>query len=106
MNADTRTRVERACVQLARAREPITFVAVAAKVGLGRATLYRDPTLRALVNEHRSRGREANTLGGLAHEVAELRTSVEAIATRVRRQDEALRRLAPKRRPSRSRLAG
>ena len=107
MNVETRARVERACAQLARAREPITFVAVAERAGVGRATLYRDPTLRALVNEHRSRGREAHTLSDLASEVAQLRTSVEAIATKVRRHDETLRRVAaPRRRLSRSRLAG
>ncbi|MBU6422860.1 MAG: hypothetical protein KGQ88_02355 [Chloroflexi bacterium] len=106
MSAETVVRVERACVQLARTREPITFVAVATKAGIGRATLYRDPTLRALVNEHRTRGREANTLGGLASEVESLRTSVEAIASKVRRHDEVLRRLRPRSRASRPRLAG
>ncbi len=106
MSAETLSRVERACAQLVRAREPITFVAVAERTGIGRATLYRDPTLRALVTEHRSHGREAHTLSGLASEVAELRTSVEAIATTVRRHDERLRRLEPKRRSSRPRLAG
>ncbi|HZP97442.1 MAG TPA: hypothetical protein VFC31_14075 [Candidatus Limnocylindria bacterium] len=107
MSAEIVRRVERTLAQLARAREPITFVTVAAKAHVGRATLYRDPTLRALVNEHRSRGREAHTLSDLASEVAQLRTSVEAIATKVRRHDETLRRVAaPRRRLSRSRLAG
>ncbi len=106
MSAETVVRVERACAQLARTREPITFVAVATKAGVGRATLYRDPTLRALVNEHRTRGREAHTLGGLASEVESLRTSVEAIASKLRRHDEVLRRLRPRSRASRPRLAG
>lgn len=106
MSAELVKRVERACAALARAREPVTFVAVASRAGIGRATLYRDPTLRALVNEHRSRGREAHTLSGLASELAGLQTSVEAIATKVRRHDETLRRLDPKRRSSRPRLAG
>ena len=106
MSADSTRRVERACAALVRTREPVTFVAVAARAGIGRATLYRDPSLRALVNEHRSRGREAHTLGGLASEIAGLRTSVEAIATKVRRHDETLRRREPKRRSSRPRLAG
>jgi Putative nuclear localisation signal of quaking len=100
------TRVERACAQLVRARQPVTFVAVATRAGIGRATLYRDASLRALVNEHRSREREAGTLSGLANEVAGLRISVEAIATKVRRHDEVLRRLEPKKRSSRPRLAG
>ncbi|HZR68021.1 MAG TPA: hypothetical protein VFB01_03085 [Burkholderiales bacterium] len=106
MNVETRARVERACAQLARAREPITFVAVAERAGVGRATLYRDPTLRALVNEYRQRAGDAHTLSGLASQVEGLRTSVEAIATKVRRHDERLRSLEPKRRTSRSRLAG
>lgn len=99
-------RVERACAQLVRARETVTFVAVAQRAGVGRATLYRDPSMRALVNEHRSRGREARTLSGLASEVGGLRTSVEAIATKVRRHDEILRRLDQRRRTSGRRLAG
>ena len=106
MSAELVKRVERACAALVRARELVTFVAVAHRAGIGRATLYRDPTLRALVNERRARGREAHTLSGLATEVEGLRTSVEAIATTVRRHDEALQRLAPKRRSSRPRLAG
>lgn len=106
MSAELTKRVERACAQLVRAREPVTFVSVAARAGIGRATLYRDPTLRALVNEHRAREREAHTLSGLASEVAGLRTSVEAIATKVRRHDEALRRREPTKRSSRPRLAG
>lgn len=107
MSADVVSRVERACAQLVRAREPVTFVAVAARAGVGRATLYRDSSLRALVNEHRSRGREGRTLSGLADDVAALRTSIEAVATKVRRHDEVLRRLDQKRgRASGPRLAG
>ena len=33
----------------------------------GRATLYRNPDLRAIVEEHRTRGREAHTLTGPRH---------------------------------------
>ena len=106
MSADLVKRVERACAALVRASEPVTFVSVASRAEIGRATLYRDPTLRALVNEHRSRGREAHTFSGLATEVAGLRTSVEVIATKVRRHDETLRRMQPKRGSSRPRLAG
>lgn len=106
MSEELVARVERTCAQLVRARRPITFVAVAAWAGVGRATLYRDLTLRGIVEEHRSRGREAYTLSGLASEVAGLRTSVDAIATKVRRHDEVLRRREPKRRSSQPRLAG
>ncbi len=106
MSVELVTRVERACAAIVRARRPVTFVAVAARAGIGRATLYRDASLRAVVNEHRSRAREAGTLSGLATEVAGLRASLEAVATKVRRHDEVLRRLEPKKRSSRPRLAG
>lgn len=106
MSTEIVSRVERALAQLARAREPISFVTVAAKARVGRATLYRDPALRALVNEHRQRAREAHTLSGLASQVEGLRSSVEVIAAKVRRHDERLRHLEPKGRTSRSGLAG
>jgi hypothetical protein len=86
-------RVERACAQVVEAGKQITFTAVAARAGIGRATLYRRPELRALVDEHRARGREARTLTGLAAEVDGLRSGLEAVAAKVRRHDEALRRL-------------
>jgi hypothetical protein len=101
VSADRVARVERACVELAGTGAPVTFTAVAARSGVGRATLYRDPTLRAIVEEHRSRAREALTLSGLATEIAQLRTSVEAVADRVRRHEEVLRRLDTRERPAR-----
>ena len=45
--------------QLAAAGQPVTFRAVAARAGIGRATLYRRPDLRAVVEEHRTRGQDA-----------------------------------------------
>jgi Family of unknown function (DUF6262) len=96
MSEQTRQRVERACTELVADGEPITFTAVAARAGVGRATLYRNPTLRALVEEHRARTREAHTLSGLAAEVAQLRTGLEAVAARVRHHDQQLRRLTAK----------
>lgn len=101
MSADYVARVERACVELTDTAEPVTFTAIAARSGVGRATLYRDPTLRAIVEEHRSRAREAHTLSGLATEIAQLRTSVEAVAERVRHHEEVLRRLDTEERPAR-----
>ncbi len=109
MSAGIVSRVERACAQLVRSRQPVTFVAVAARAGVGRATLYRDPSLRALVNDHRSGGRDARTLSGLADDVAALRTSIEAVTTKVRRHDEVLRHLdrrVSSTRASEPRLAG
>jgi hypothetical protein len=51
--ANILNRVERACAQLHRDGKKVTFTAVAAATGLGRTTLYRDPTLRAVIDQHR-----------------------------------------------------
>src|SRR5664280_2952972 len=58
-------RVERACRELTDAGQEITFPAVAAHASIGRATLYRRPELRAVVEEHRAHARDAHTLSGL-----------------------------------------
>jgi hypothetical protein len=92
-SATTLNRVERACAQLHRDGQPVTFTAVAAATGLGRTTLYRDPTLRAVIDQHRHRAATGGTLTGLTDEIATLRTALEAIATRVRHHEEQLRRL-------------
>jgi len=86
-------RVEDACAELVLAGLPITFDDVAERAGLGRATLYRNHELRALVEAHRARGPEAHTLTGLTSEIAHLRTAVESLAATVRRHETELRRL-------------
>ena len=86
-------RVEAALRDLAAAGRPVTFTDVAAASGLGRATLYRNRNLRALVEEHRARQADAHTLSGLSAEIAHLRGGLEAIGARVRNQEERLRRL-------------
>lgn len=63
-NPDTLTRVERACADLTKAGQPVTFTAVANATGLSRATLYRNPDLRATITEHRAHIAQAGTLGG------------------------------------------
>jgi AcrR family transcriptional regulator len=88
-----RQRVEDACAELILAGQPVTFDDVAARTGLGRATLYRNPDLRAVVEEHRRRGREAHTRSGLATEITHLRIALDALAAKVRRHEEELRRL-------------
>jgi hypothetical protein len=93
-SANTLNRVERACAQLRHEGKKVTFTAVAAATGLGRTTLYRDPTLRAVIDQHRHRAATSGTLTGLTDEIATLRTAVEAIAGRVRKHEEQLRRLA------------
>ena len=99
MTHDLLKRVESACAELAQTAQPVTFTTVAARAHIGRATLYRRPELRALVEEHRARAREAHTLSGLATEIHHLRSALEAVADKVRHHDEALRRLT--RKPSR-----
>ena len=60
---------------------------------LGRATLYRNPDLRAVIEEHRARGKKPHTLTGLTTEIAHLRIALDALADNVRRHEEELRRL-------------
>ena len=93
MSDDAVRQVEDACAELIVAGEPVTFTAVASRSGIGRATLYRNRSLRAVIEEHRARSRDAHTLSGLATQVSQLRTSLEAVAAKVRRHDEVLRRL-------------
>jgi hypothetical protein len=83
--------VERACEELAASGQPISFKEVAVRAGTSRTTLYRRADLRALVEEHRTRGRGANTLTGLTVQIDQLRRSLEAVATKVRRQEERIR---------------
>jgi uncharacterized coiled-coil protein SlyX len=94
---DALTRVERACADLTKAEQQVTFTAISDITGLSRATLYRNPELRAVIAEHRTRAAQASTLGGLSSEIAHLRTALEAIAAKVRRQEERLRRLERRR---------
>ena len=90
--------VEDACALLANNEQAITFTAVADQTGISRTTLYRNPHLRAVVEEHRSRTHDPHThdphtLTGLAAETAHLRTGLQALADRVRNQEERLRHL-------------
>ena len=86
-------RVEQACHDLLTAGAEITFAEIATRAGIGRATLYRRPELRAIVEEHRQRGRDALTLTGLQVQIDQLRTALEAVAANVRRHEEQLRRI-------------
>jgi len=88
-----RQHVEDACAAIILAGQPVTFDDVAARTGLGRATLYRNPDLRTIIEGHRARGKESHTLSGLTTEIAHLRIALDAIATTVRRHEEELRRL-------------
>jgi Family of unknown function (DUF6262) len=88
-----RQHVEDARAAIILAGQPVTFDDVAARTGLGRATLYRNPDLRTIIEEHRARGKESHTLSGLTTEIAHLRIALDAIAATVRRHEEELRRL-------------
>jgi AcrR family transcriptional regulator len=98
---DETNRVETACAQLAAAGQPVTFSKVAARAGISRTTLYRRADLRAVIDEHRARGRDATTLTGLTVQIDQLRRSLEAVAANVRRHEETLRRLERTRREPR-----
>jgi hypothetical protein len=95
MPADStdRNRVESACTGLAATGQQVTFTEVATRARISRATLYRRPELRAIVEEHRARAREAHSLGGLAVQIDQLRLALEAVAAKVRRHEEAIRDL-------------
>jgi Family of unknown function (DUF6262) len=85
--------VEAACAELAAAGQPITFADVAARAQISRTTLYRRTDLRAVVDEHRARGQDATLLSSLTIQLSQLHHSLEAIAAKVRRHEETLRRL-------------
>ena len=85
--------VERACADLLRNGQAVTFSAVAAHTGLGRTTLYRDPVIRAIIEENRHRAATSGTLVGLTDEIATLRAALETLAASVRRHEEQLRKL-------------
>ena len=95
---DQLTRTEAACAELAAAGQPVTFTEVAARARISRTTLYRRADLRAVIEEHRALGRDATTLSGLAVQIDQLRRSLEAVAAKVRRHEEQLRRLERARR--------
>jgi hypothetical protein len=98
---DQLTRIEAACTELAAAGQPVTFTEVAARAQISRTTLYRRADLRAVIDEHRARGRDATTLTGLAVQIDQLRRSLEAVAAKVRRHEETIRRLERARREPR-----
>ena len=93
-SASTLNRVERACIELQHDGKKVTFTAVADTTGLGRTTLYHNPALRAVIEQHRHHSATSGTITGLTDEIATLRTAVETIADRVRRHEEQLRRLS------------
>ncbi len=94
MTSSLAARVEQACQDLLTAGQPVTVAEVTARSGIGRSTLYRRPELRAVIGEYRQRERDALTLTGLAVQIDQLRKGLEALAAKVRRHEEQLRRLS------------
>lgn len=90
---DTLQSVEQACSDLVSTGQPVTFTNVARLARISRPALYRNPSLRAVVEQHRAAHLEPRTLSGVNAEVAHLRTALEAVSERVRNQEERLRRL-------------
>lgn len=84
--------IERACTDLVRDRQSVTFTAVADATGLSRSTLYRNAALRAVV-EHHQHATAARPLTAITDEIATLRAAVNTLAERVRNHEEQLRRL-------------
>ncbi len=93
MSTDLQRRVESVCAELIGAGEQVTFTAIAAQAGISKTTLYRRPELRAVVEEHRRADHEAYSLSGFVVELDHLRQGLEAVAAKVRRHEEELRRL-------------
>lgn len=85
--------IETTCRELAATGQPITFTAIAARARISRTTLYRDPELRTIIEEHRHRSHDPRTLASLTTEIGHLRTALTALADRVRNQEERIRRL-------------
>lgn len=85
--------IETICQKLTATGTPITFTTIAERSGISRTTLYRDPQLRAVIEEHKHRSHDPRTLTNLTTEIGHLRTAVSTLADRVRHQEERLRRL-------------
>ena len=98
---ETLAKVEQTCADLLQDGESVTFTTVAAAARISRTTLYRDPALRMVVEEHRTHSHDPRTMSGLSSEIGHLRTAVEALAERVRRHEEQLRLLDPPRQRTR-----
>jgi hypothetical protein len=85
--------VRSACEQLLADSRDVTFTAVAEHSGISRATCYRDRQLRAIIDTYRSRHGELLTLTRLADRLDNLTQALDAVAAKVRRQEEEIRTL-------------
>lgn len=85
--------VRASCERLLADGKDVTFTAVAQDAGVSRATCYRDRDLRAVIETYRSRHGDMLTLTALADRIDNLSQTLEALAGKVRRQEEDLRAL-------------
>ena len=92
MTNTTLNQIERACADLARNGHAITIAAVAEHAGISRSTIYRNPTLRAII-EHHQQAAPDGSITALTDELATLRQAVQTLADTVRHHDTQLRRL-------------
>lgn len=92
-NTSALNTVERACAELLRNGQAVTFTAVAARTGLGRSTLYRDSMIRGVIEENRHHAAASGTITGITDEIATLRAALDTLAASVRRHEEQLRKL-------------
>ena len=93
MSHNATDRVRTACEQLLADGHDVTFAAVAEYSGISRATCYRNRQLRAIIDTYRARHGELLTITALADRLDNLTTALEAVAAKVRRQEEELRTL-------------
>ena len=80
-------KVEDAGAAIILAGQPVTFNDVAGRTGLGRATLYRNPDLRAIIEEHRP-GQGSTHPRPASREIAHLRSRWRPSPATVRRHEE------------------
>ena len=64
--------VEDACAAIILEGQHVTFDDIAARTGLGPATLYRNSDLRRIIEEHRTRGKEVGLTPFGGHRVRRL----------------------------------
>jgi ACT domain-containing protein len=98
---DTPTdRVRAACEHLLTNGHEVTFTAVAHTSGISRATCYRNRDLRTIIDTYRARDGDLLTLTHLADRVDQLAAALEAVAAKVRRQEEEIRALHRRQTPA------
>lgn len=83
--------VRKSLHDLAEQGTKISITAVAAAAGIPRSTLYRHAEARALIRDHITTGTKSTK--DLATDVARLGALIDALATRVRNQEERIRHL-------------